>query len=74
MERLNWATGVSLVAPLEVRNESELAAVAALARRLILRSTSLEAEFPNYRYSREDWIKELAVQPSMQKDYGHQMA
>lgn len=73
-ERLKWATGVSLVAPLEVRNESELADVAALARRLVLHSTSLEAEFPNYRYSREDWLKEVHARPSPQKDYGHQMA
>ena len=55
-ERLTWAMGVSLVAPLEVRNERELASVALLARRLILGQTTLEAEFPGYRYSRADWL------------------
>lgn len=57
-ERLNWATGISLVVPMEVRNEIELAAVAKLARRLILGQTTLEAEFPEYRYGKADWISE----------------
>lgn len=50
--------GVSLVAPLEVRDEKELAAVATLARRLMLEQTTLAAEFPDYRYSRADWLSE----------------
>lgn len=57
-ERLNWAMGISLVAPIEVRNEDELAMVAVLAKRLLLRQTTLEAEFPGYRYSRTDWLNE----------------
>ena len=57
-ERLAWATSVSLVAPLEVRNEAELALVALLARHLILGQTMLEAEFPGYCYSRADWLLE----------------
>lgn len=57
-ERLSWATGVSLVAPLEVRNEIELALVAKLARRLILGQTTLEAEFPGYRYGKTDWLRD----------------
>jgi len=57
-QRLTWATGVSLVAPLEVRNEDELATVALLARRLILGQTTLEAEFPQYLYSRANWLGE----------------
>lgn len=58
LERLAWAMGVNLVAPLEVRNESELASVALLARRLILGQTTLETEFPEYCYSRTDWLRE----------------
>ncbi len=57
-ERLNWATGISLVAPMEVRNQTELALVAKLARRLILGQTTLEAEFPCYRYSKAQWLQE----------------
>jgi hypothetical protein len=57
-ERLTWAMGVSLVAPIEVRSEVELAEVANLARRLILGQTKLETEFPDYVYSREDWLRE----------------
>ncbi len=57
-ERLNWAMGVSLVAPLEVRNEAELAAVADLARRLMLGKTTLGLEFAGYCYGRADWLAE----------------
>jgi len=57
-ERLHWATGVALIAPLEVRNESELKVIADLARRLLLGQTSLDAEFPGYCYGREQWLEE----------------
>lgn len=57
-ERLNWADGIRLIVPMEVRNETDLALVAALARRLILGQTTLEAEFPGYRYRRVDWLCE----------------
>jgi hypothetical protein len=53
-ERLNWAMGVSLVAPLEVRNVQDLAAVATLAKKLILQETRLQVEFPEYSYGRQN--------------------
>lgn len=55
---VSWALGVELVAPLEVRNENELAVVAGLARRLARRVTSMEVEFPGYCYAAENWNKE----------------
>ena len=64
-ERLTWATGVSLVAPLEVRNERELAAVALLARRLLLGQTTLASEFPGYRYRQGDWLREQVQAPCL---------
>lgn len=60
-ERLSWALGVSLVSPMEVRNETELAIVAKLARRLLLGQTTLEAEFPGYRYGKADWLREREI-------------
>ncbi|ADL56766.1 hypothetical protein [Gallionella capsiferriformans] len=57
-ERLNWAMGISLVAPMEVRNGNELAMVALLAKRLLLRQTTLEIEFPGYCYGRAEWLNE----------------
>ncbi len=63
--RLTWAMGVSLVAPLEVRSEQELAEVARLARRLILRQATLDRDFPGYVYDRASWLEdqnsELAI-------------
>ena len=59
-ERLRWAMGVSLVAPLEVRNEKELAQVAHLARALILQKISLAQEFPGFLYDRSSWLREQA--------------
>ena len=60
-ERLSWATGLSLVAPLEVRNEQEVAEVAHLARNLILRKTTLAEEFPGFMYDRANWLRDQAV-------------
>jgi hypothetical protein len=57
-ERLTWALGMSLVAPLEVRNETELADLAGLARQLVMRATTLEKAFPDYRYGRDNWLQE----------------
>jgi predicted DNA binding CopG/RHH family protein len=57
-ENLNWAVGVDLVVPMEVRNEQELALLVSLTRRLLLRQTTLETEFPDYRYGRSEWLKE----------------
>lgn len=70
-ERLNWAMGISLTVPLEVRNEAELASVALLARRLLLRQTTLESEFPEYQYGRADWLKEREAH---QGDKSHAVA
>lgn len=60
-ERLRWAMGVSLVAPMEVRNEQELAKVARLARELILQKTTLAQEFPGFVYDRASWLRDQAV-------------
>lgn len=60
-ERLSWAMGVSLVAPLEVRNTKELAEVAYLARRLVLQQTTLQQQFPSYSYGRLDWLHNQAM-------------
>ncbi len=62
-KRLPWATGLDLVAPLEVRNEQELAIVANLARHLLLSHTTLEREFADYRYTKESWLSEAGARP-----------
>lgn len=56
--RLNWATGVDLVAPFEVRNEADITQVAEFTRALLLGKTSLQEAFPNYSYSNADWVAE----------------
>lgn len=66
-KRMWWAMSVHLVAPLEVRNESELAEVARLAKRLIRQQTTLAAEFPGYSYGRSQWLQEY----SSAKDSAH---
>jgi len=38
-----------------------LALIANLARRLILGQTTLESEFPGYRYNRADWLREQEI-------------
>jgi len=61
IERLSWAMGLSLVAPVEVRNETEIAELATIARRIMLRQTTLDAEFGKYGYGRSDWLQEQVL-------------
>lgn len=58
-KRLRWGMGVSLIAPLEVRNEAELSVLAALARNLVLQRTTLTKEFPGYTYGTSEWLGDL---------------
>ena len=67
-ERLKWAMGVTLVAPMEVRNEQELAQVASLARALILRQTTLDQEFPGFVYDKANWLGDQAILASKRQD------
>ena len=60
-ERLPWATGVALVAPVEVRNEAELKQLADLARRLLRGETTLQREFPDYCYGKQQWLADQAI-------------
>ncbi len=60
-QRLNWAMGVSLVAPIDVRSANDLADVADLAKRLILWKTTLQKEFPEFNYGRANWLRERAA-------------
>ena len=49
---------VSLCMPFEVRNENDLRALSAMAKRLLKREVSLEDLFPNYIYTKADWERE----------------
>lgn len=51
--------GMDLVAPVEVRNERELAGMAALARDLVLHKTTLVERFPGAPYGRADWLRDV---------------
>lgn len=59
-KRMRWGMSVELVAPIEVRNEQELAELAYLARRLVLQQTTLAEAFPGAVYDRESWLGERA--------------
>jgi len=42
-------------------SETELTFAAKLARRLMLGQTTLEAEFPGYRFGKTDWLREQGL-------------
>ncbi|NOS96906.1 MAG: hypothetical protein HOP25_00335 [Methylotenera sp.] len=46
---------VELCAPIEVRNEQDLIILANLVRKLLKRETTLEKEFPDYIYTKDNW-------------------
>ena len=55
---LAWCTGVDLCVPMEIRCQADAVALAALARKLLKRETTLAASFPGYMYGRETWLSE----------------
>jgi hypothetical protein len=62
--RIGWcstATTIDLIAPLEVRSETDVRALAAFAKRLVRREVTLAGEWPGYRYGRAAWLAESVV-------------
>lgn len=55
--------GIELVAPVEVRNEQELAQLADLARQLVIGQTTLAERFPGAVYGQSDWLREQSKLP-----------
>jgi hypothetical protein len=53
-----WCRYVEITVPLEVRQEGDLLPLVQLVRRLLRGETTLSAEFPGYRYGREQWLLE----------------
>lgn len=55
-----WGIGMDLCVPIEVRNIKEIGNLAALAKSLLKRSTSISEAFPGYCYGRKEWLGESA--------------
>lgn len=58
VQRYSWAMAIDLVAPVEIRSEASARKLAALAKRLFKRETTVDAEWPDYRYGRHTWLSE----------------
>lgn len=56
IETLDWCRFVEIVAPIEVRHEGELRALADLVRRILKGETTLAHEFPGYLYGKAQWV------------------
>lgn len=55
---LPWCRGVDLCVPLDIRGKEDLFRLAALVKRLLKRETTLQDEFPEYQYTKADWLSE----------------
>lgn len=58
IEQMDYCRYVTLVCPIEVVDEASLNQMAELTKKILRRETTLEKEFPNYTYTKEDWLKE----------------
>ena len=63
-EWLDWAVGVSLVAPVEIRCEKDAIAVAQQVKRILKGESTLEKEFTPSVYGKEHWLTDYAFQES----------
>jgi hypothetical protein len=55
---LNWCRGVHICVPLEIHGVSDLHVLCNLVKKLLKGETTLEKEFPGYRYTKDDWARE----------------
>ena len=55
---LNWCRFVDIVAPIDIHNTDDLKKLATLVRQILTRKTTLDREFKNYKYTRDQWINE----------------
>lgn len=56
-----YARSVSLCTPMEIRNEHNRISLVAITKQLLTRQVTLEELYPDYRYTRDQWQKELDV-------------
>lgn len=60
-KRSRCGMAVSVIAPVEVRNERELGELADLVRQLVKQQTTLQKRFPGAVYGKADWLREKGV-------------
>lgn len=58
IKTLPSCTGLELCIPIEVHSEDDVRKLAALAKQLLKRETTLADKFPDYQYDRDDWLEE----------------
>lgn len=52
---------VDLSAPLEIRYTEDLLKLSLLVKRLLKRETTLQDEFPDYQYTKANWVQDVAL-------------
>ena len=72
VEIKKWCRGVSICCPIEVRGEADLHILCNLVKRLLKGETTLDKEFPGYKYTKDDWDKEQV--PEVPEFHGHTIA
>lgn len=58
VQALSWCRGVDLCAPLDIRSKGDVFKLVAFVKRLLKGESTLQLEFPNYAYNKEDWLSE----------------
>lgn len=72
-EWLSHGYFVDICAPIEVRGIDDLLTLANLVKRLIKRETTLENEFSDYIYSKQEWLAEGHLKRKSQLDNHHKV-
>lgn len=56
--------GISICVPLEIKNEDDVRKLIALTKKILNGTTTIEKEFPKYRYDTDQWLAESTLRVS----------
>lgn len=62
---LSWCRGVSICIPTEIHGIEDLKSICTLVKGVLLGKTTLQKEYPNSTYTKEDWVKDEILTASL---------
>ena len=57
---------LSICAPVEIRSQQDVVSLIQIIKRILKQELTLEQAFPNYEYTRSDWLRDTAIMENVE--------